>query len=84
MTTTQQSKDGTAHFTYYDIVNTLSYVWNGESSHIEVSLGGYGKPVTDTILVSSFGSIAEMDAIGWLHWFRQICANYSRDYEANL
>lgn len=49
-----QNADGTPHMTYYDAERQLSFVWDGRSTEIEVSVGGYGEPVRDVIDLMRF------------------------------
>jgi hypothetical protein len=64
------------HFTYYDHTTTLSFVWDGVSEAIEVSLGGYMEPVIDTIQVSSVVPGTKMGALAWLQYFQAACRVY--------
>lgn len=41
----RQGADGYPHATYFDQRTQASFVWDGESDEIEVSIGGYGEPV---------------------------------------
>jgi hypothetical protein len=64
------------HFTYYDHVTQLSFVWDGVSECIEVSEGGYQEPVTDVIRVSSVVPGTKMGALAWLQYFQAACRVY--------
>lgn len=70
-----QNSDGTPHFTYFDYDSQLSFVWDGLSPWIEVSLGGYGEPALDRI--STQVSELNVDtSFGWLTWFKDTCDAY--------
>ena len=45
----RQGRDGMPHLTYFDKRTQASFVWDGQSDVIEVSIGGYGEPVDHTI-----------------------------------
>ena len=73
-----QNADGTPHFAYYDLPNLLSFIWDGKSPVIEVSQGGYGEPVFDTIPVNGRAGISNATSIRWMDWFQLVCTNYVR------
>jgi hypothetical protein len=58
-----QNEDGTPHMTYYDYRRQASFVWDGKSNEIEVSLGGYAEPVDHTLRVVDAEFVAFADAI---------------------
>jgi hypothetical protein len=74
-----QNEDGNPHFSYFDKEWQLSFVWGGDSSDfIEVSHGGYGEPVTDTIDPISYlpDLRARYGPRAWLLWFASVCEIY--------
>lgn len=70
-----QNADGTPHVTYYDQEHLLSFVWDGTSDHIDVSHGGYGEPVVDTIPVPYLDGAAYA-AADLLRLFKNLCDEY--------
>lgn len=50
------SADGGVHLAFFDKRTQLSYVWDGSAAFIEVSLWGYGEPVTETIDAPTIGT----------------------------
>ena len=57
-----QSNDGTAHMTYSDLPSLRSYVWDGYSESIHVSIGGYSEPVAYEIPAPAAGSSIQLFA----------------------
>lgn len=49
--THQQNEDGTPHLAYYAFPQVLSFIWDGQSPHIQVCPEGYGEPVAYIIEV---------------------------------
>lgn len=83
-----QNEDGTPHITYFDFLSQTSFVWDGESTQVEVCHGGYGEPVVDTIDVQQVypSLFLDTDEGGkpkdWLQWFKVLCDWYlDRVYE---
>lgn len=73
--TEPQNADGTPHLTYYDQEHLLSFVWDGNSDHIDVSHGGYGEPVVDTILVPTpLRSVTNIGVL--LTTYEVVCQHY--------
>jgi hypothetical protein len=71
-----QSRDGQSHFTYFDYATQTSFVWDGKSDHIEVSVGGYGEPVVEHYVPYNVGMDRPIDAGDWLDWFTAVCLAY--------
>ena len=51
----RQGADGTPHMAWFDKRTQASFIWDGRSAHIEVSLGGYGEPVDHYIAAPGYG-----------------------------
>jgi hypothetical protein len=73
-----QNADGTPHFTFFDQPSQMSFIWDGNSSCIEVSHGGYGEPAIDHIQVVPRAGIANASAQRWMELFQLVCTNYIR------
>ena len=71
-----QSDDGTPHFAYFDKEHALSFVWDGRSTVVEVSVGGYGEMVSDVIRISANAIDSNSRPDQWLDWFQTLCATY--------
>lgn len=79
MSLPEQSADGTPHLAYFDKKTQLSFVWAGSlEKHIEVSHGGYGEPVIDTIDPKEhFHRNYRIKTIAsWMSWFEMVCVSY--------
>ena len=68
----RQSADGQAHLAYFDVRSQASFVWDGDSSAIEVSIGGYGEPISHEIPAPDL-SIPVWSAVGVLGMFADVC-----------
>ena len=79
-----QNADGTAHLSYYYLKGLLSFIWDGKSEVIEVSHGGYGEPVFDTMPVTKTDLEISATASDWMDWFRTTCEAYVIINEGNL
>ena len=67
-----QSADGHAHLAYFDVRSQASFVWNGDDSAIEVSIGGYAEPVSHEIPAPDL-SLMQWSAVGVLGVFEDVC-----------
>lgn len=80
------SQNGQAHLAYFDGRTQASFVWDGASDVIEVSLGGYGEPVhhrISSLVVVTNGRIEEDDSVRHqglvnINWFRAVCERHAR------
>ena len=71
-----QNTDGTAHITYFDARTQASFVWDGDATEIQVSIGGYGEPVNHELRTPD--ELFECtDAISMLTDFENICADHA-------
>lgn len=74
-----QGADLTPHLAYYDPRTQASFIWDGVSDHINVSLGGYGEPVDHTIPTMPWlraGTLVDMAA------FRSDCEAHAKTLPA--
>jgi hypothetical protein len=72
-----QAANGTPHFTYYDELSALSFVWDGQSNQIDVSQGGYQEPVVESFNVPMMVLDENETAVHWLLWFQAACLTYA-------
>jgi hypothetical protein len=78
----RQDADGDAHFTYFDKNTQASFVWDGESPVVQVSLGGYGEPVFSRFPIQY--AMMERDTPKMvLTWFKVACDIWLVGFEAN-
>lgn len=80
-----QNADGTPFLSYFDFLTSLSFIWDGESDHIEVRHGGDSEPVIDGIDVETLdANVHEEGATieDWLNWFKVCCDLYVESYTA--
>lgn len=73
----RQGSDGQAHFAYFDKRTQASFVWDGVSDRIEVSIGGYGEPVDHTIPVFWPVFTGNFSPLYFLAEFRSICEDHA-------
>lgn len=77
----EQIGDGTPHLSYYLDGRNLSFVWDGESDHIDVCIGGYAEPVYYEIPVEPVPLVS-------VSGFKVICDRWAAENpeisEANL
>lgn len=76
-----QNADGTAHFTYFDYLTQLSFIWDGHSEFIEVSRGGYGEPVMDKYHPESLSLQIKANSRNWMHWYAGVCQLYVESWK---
>lgn len=77
-----QSSDGLAHFTYYDSISQLSFVWDGHSDMFEISHGGYGEPVIAKSIAPDPSK--ESTPFQAIVRFEILCKAYAKAYREGL
>ena len=70
-----QNADGQAHLAYFDVRTQASFVWDGASDVIEVSIGGYGEPVDHTIEVGQTFNATRAPIL--MRLFAEYCASHA-------
>lgn len=73
----RQGADLSAHLTYFDPRTQTSFVWDGKSDEIEVSIGGYGEPVDHTIPVPWDVMRGEFTVRYFIEEFRSHCEDHA-------
>jgi hypothetical protein len=71
----RQDEDGSPHFSYFDPVSMLSFVWSGRHED-NIQVENIEGQVVDSISPAAIMPNFMPTAVGWCEYFKSVCDEY--------